>query len=84
MKLVTGLVKVSLGVSIQLQTTQKRYDLEFSKRVSDRAPDRLEALKASVSEVTPDPGSSLSSAVVHPCPLRLSRSCERTERSFPP
>ncbi|CAG08302.1 unnamed protein product, partial [Tetraodon nigroviridis] len=51
MKLVTGLVKVSLGVSIQLQTAQKRYDLECSKTVPDRAADRQEKLKASISEL---------------------------------
>lgn len=54
MKLMTGLVKVSLGVSVQLRTAQKRYDIERSKRVPDRAFDRLEELKASVSEVTHD------------------------------
>lgn len=52
MKLMTGLVKVSLGVTIQLQTTQKRYDIECGKRVPDRASDRLEELKASINEVT--------------------------------
>lgn len=54
MKIMTGLVKISLGVSIQLQTTQKRYDIECSKKVPDRASDRLEELKASISEVTHD------------------------------
>lgn len=52
MKLMTGLVKVSLGVSIQLKTTQKRYDLECSKSVPNRASDRLEELKTSANEVT--------------------------------
>lgn len=51
-KLMTGLVKVSLGVSIQLQTAQRRCDIESSKRDPDRASDRLEELKASISEVT--------------------------------
>lgn len=52
MKLMTGLVRVSLGVSIQLQTTQKRYDIECSKSAPDRASDRLEELKAYGNEVT--------------------------------
>uniref|UniRef100_A0A674PE58 Cohesin subunit SA n=1 Tax=Takifugu rubripes TaxID=31033 RepID=A0A674PE58_TAKRU len=45
MKLMTGLVKVFLGVSIQLQTAQRRCDIECSKRDPDRASDRLEELK---------------------------------------
>lgn len=52
MKLMTSLVKVFLGVSIQLQTAQRRCDIECSKRDPDRASDRLEELKASISEVT--------------------------------
>uniref|UniRef100_A0A674M9Y3 Cohesin subunit SA n=1 Tax=Takifugu rubripes TaxID=31033 RepID=A0A674M9Y3_TAKRU len=51
MKLMTGLVKVFLGVSIQLQTAQRRCDIECSKRDPDRASDRLEELKASISEL---------------------------------
>eukprot|EP00066_Takifugu_rubripes_P019952 XP_011609218.1 PREDICTED: cohesin subunit SA-1-like isoform X2 [Takifugu rubripes] len=51
MKLMTGLVKVFLGVSIQLQTAQRRCDIECSKRDLDRASDRLEELKASISEL---------------------------------
>lgn len=51
-KLMTGLVKVAMGVSIQLQTAQRRCDIECSKTDSDKASDRLEELKASISEVT--------------------------------
>lgn len=52
MKLMTGLVDVALNVSVQLQTTQRQYNMENSKRASDRAPDRLEELQATVSLVT--------------------------------
>lgn len=52
MKLMTGLVKVSLGVTVQLQTTQKRYDIESTKMVPDRSSDRVEELKASINKVT--------------------------------
>lgn len=38
-------------VSVQLQTTQRRYDMENSKRAHDRSADRLEELQASISEV---------------------------------
>ncbi|XP_060903467.1 cohesin subunit SA-1 [Labrus mixtus] len=50
-KLMTGLVEVAVIVSVQLQTTQRRYDTENSKRAHDRASDRLEELKASISEM---------------------------------
>lgn len=52
MKLMTGLVDVALNVSVQLQTTQRQYNMENSKSASDRAPDRLEELQATVSLVT--------------------------------
>ncbi len=52
MKLMTGLVEVALTVSVQLQTTQRQYDMENSKRAHDRASDRLEELQATISEVT--------------------------------
>lgn len=52
MKLMTALVEVALTVSVQLQTTQRQYDMENSKRAHDRSSDRLEELQATVSEVT--------------------------------
>ncbi|KAM9849651.1 cohesin subunit SA-1 [Aulostomus maculatus] len=51
MKLMTGLVEVAVTVSVQLQTTQRRYDSENSKRVHDRASDKLEELQATISEL---------------------------------
>uniref|UniRef100_A0A8P4KEU1 Cohesin subunit SA n=1 Tax=Dicentrarchus labrax TaxID=13489 RepID=A0A8P4KEU1_DICLA len=51
MKLMTGLVEVAVVVSVQLQTTQRRYDMENSKRPHDRAPGRLEELQATISEL---------------------------------
>ncbi|XP_076595594.1 cohesin subunit SA-2 [Chaetodon auriga] len=51
MKLMTGLVEVALTVSVQLRTTQRRYDVENSKRAHDRSSDRLEELQASINEL---------------------------------
>ncbi|XP_042349536.1 cohesin subunit SA-2 [Plectropomus leopardus] len=51
MKLMTELVEVAVIVSVQLQTTQRRYDTENSKRAHDRASDRLEELQATISEL---------------------------------
>uniref|UniRef100_A0A665WNA3 Cohesin subunit SA n=1 Tax=Echeneis naucrates TaxID=173247 RepID=A0A665WNA3_ECHNA len=51
MKLMTGLVEVAVLVSVQLQTTQRQYDMEKSKRAHDRAFDRLEELQATISEL---------------------------------
>ncbi|XP_071314512.1 cohesin subunit SA-2-like isoform X2 [Trachinotus anak] len=51
MKLMTGLVEVAVIVSVQLQTTQRQYDMENSKRAHDRASDRLEKLQATISEM---------------------------------
>lgn len=51
MKLMTGLVEVALTVSVQLQTTQRQYDMENNKRAHDRASGRLEELQATISEV---------------------------------
>ncbi|XP_008293622.1 cohesin subunit SA-1 [Stegastes partitus] len=51
MKLMTGLVEVAVIVSVQLQTTQRRYDVENSKRAHDRASDRLEDLQATIREL---------------------------------
>lgn len=52
MKLMSGLVEVAVTVAVQQQTTQRRYDTENSKRPADRASDKLEQLKATLSEVT--------------------------------
>lgn len=52
MKLMTGQVEVAVIVSVQLQTTQRQYDMENSKRVHNRASDRLEELQATINEVT--------------------------------
>ncbi len=54
MKLMSGLVEVALTVSVQLQTTQRQYDMENSKSPSDKASNRLEELQATISEVTED------------------------------
>ncbi|XP_051810659.1 cohesin subunit SA-1 [Acanthochromis polyacanthus] len=51
MKLMTGLVKIAVLVSVQLQTTQRRFDAEKSKRELDRASDRLEELQATFREL---------------------------------
>ncbi|XP_054453619.1 cohesin subunit SA-1 [Anoplopoma fimbria] len=51
MKLMTGLVEVAVLVSVQLQTTQRQYDMENSKGAHDRAPGRLEELQATISEL---------------------------------
>lgn len=52
MKLMTGFVDASLNVSAQLETTQRQYDMENSKSPPDRAPDKLQELQATVSQVT--------------------------------
>lgn len=51
MKLMTALVEVSVVVSVQLQTTQRRYDMENSRSPSDRQPGRLENLQAAITEL---------------------------------
>ncbi|KAF0039963.1 hypothetical protein F2P81_008198 [Scophthalmus maximus] len=51
MKLMTGLVEVAVIVSVQLQTTQRRHDMENSKKPHDRASDRLEELQATITEL---------------------------------
>eukprot|EP00064_Thunnus_orientalis_P013981 superscaffoldBa00002361_g14022 len=51
MKLMTGLVEVAVIVSVQLQTTQRRHNMENSKGKHDRASDRLEELQATISEL---------------------------------
>lgn len=52
MKLMSGLVEVAVMVSVQLQTTLRRYNMENTKKGHDRASDRLEELQASISEVS--------------------------------
>ncbi|XP_034037865.1 cohesin subunit SA-2 [Thalassophryne amazonica] len=51
LKLMTGLVDVLVAVSIQMQTTQRLYDIECNKRASDRASDKLEELQTTISEL---------------------------------
>ncbi|KAM6952951.1 cohesin subunit SA-2 [Lycodopsis pacificus] len=51
MKLMTVLVEVAVIVSVQLQTTQRQYDLENGRGAHDRAPGRLEELEATISEM---------------------------------
>ncbi|GAA6223099.1 cohesin subunit SA-1-like [Lates japonicus] len=51
MKLMTGLVEVAVIVSVQLQTTQRQYDMENSKKAHERASDRVEELQATISEL---------------------------------
>ncbi|KAM3613303.1 uncharacterized protein V6R79_023667 [Siganus canaliculatus] len=51
MKLMTGLVEVAPQVSVQLQTTQRRYDMENSKDTHDRESDRLKELQATINEL---------------------------------
>ncbi|XP_040904363.1 cohesin subunit SA-1 [Toxotes jaculatrix] len=51
MKLMTEMVEVAVMVSVQLQTTQRRYDMENSKGEHDRASDRLEKLQATITEL---------------------------------
>ncbi|XP_037531428.1 cohesin subunit SA-2 [Nematolebias whitei] len=50
-KLMSGLVEVAVAVNVQLQTTQRRYDIEISKRPNERASDKVEQLKAILSEL---------------------------------
>ncbi|KAG7518889.1 cohesin subunit SA-1-like [Solea senegalensis] len=51
MKLMTGVVEVAVTVQTQMQTTQRRYDVENSKRANDKATDRLEELQATITEL---------------------------------
>ncbi|XP_041847127.1 cohesin subunit SA-1 isoform X2 [Melanotaenia boesemani] len=51
MKMMTELVEVAVTVSVQLQTTQRQYDLEKSKKPNDRASDRLEELQTTIREL---------------------------------
>ncbi|XP_061581993.1 cohesin subunit SA-2 [Cololabis saira] len=51
MKLMTEMVEVSVTVSVQLQTTQRRADMENSKRPHERSTDRLEDLRAAFSQL---------------------------------
>lgn len=51
MKLMTGLVEVAVMVHVQLQTTQRQYDMENSKNEHDRTADRVEELQTTITEV---------------------------------
>ncbi|XP_027864003.1 cohesin subunit SA-1 [Xiphophorus couchianus] len=51
MKLMTGLVDVAVAVSVQLQTTQRRCDIENSKSPRDQDSGRLEELKTAIREL---------------------------------
>ncbi|XP_035990374.1 cohesin subunit SA-3-like [Fundulus heteroclitus] len=51
MKLMTELVDIAVAVSVQLQTTQRQFDVENGKKPHERASDRLEELSASIREV---------------------------------
>ncbi|XP_056133500.1 cohesin subunit SA-2 [Lampris incognitus] len=51
MKLMTGLMKVSVVVYAQLQTSQRRYNIESSKSAQDRATVMLEDLQAMITEL---------------------------------
>ncbi|XP_015243127.1 PREDICTED: cohesin subunit SA-3 [Cyprinodon variegatus] len=50
-KLMTGLVDVAVQVSAQLQTTQRQFDTEKSKKPHVQASDRLEELKSSIKKL---------------------------------
>ncbi|KAJ0049771.1 hypothetical protein NL108_003532, partial [Boleophthalmus pectinirostris] len=51
MKLMTGLVEVAAVLSIQIQTIQRQYDIENSKTPFEKAPERLEELQATLSQM---------------------------------
>uniref|UniRef100_A0A3Q2QQQ3 Cohesin subunit SA n=1 Tax=Fundulus heteroclitus TaxID=8078 RepID=A0A3Q2QQQ3_FUNHE len=51
MKLMTELVDIAVAVSVQLQTTQRQFDVENGKKPHERASDRLEELSASIREL---------------------------------
>ncbi|XP_068596763.1 cohesin subunit SA-1-like [Brachionichthys hirsutus] len=51
MKLMTGMVDATVSVLVQQQTTKRQLDMENSKSLQDRAPDRLEGLQAAVGEL---------------------------------
>ncbi|TNN73085.1 Cohesin subunit SA-1 [Liparis tanakae] len=51
MKLMTGLVEVAALSSVQLQTSQRQYDMENAKEAHYRAPGRLEELQATISQL---------------------------------
>ncbi|XP_077387251.1 cohesin subunit SA-2 [Festucalex cinctus] len=50
-KIMSGMVEVVVAVSLQLQTIQRRYDLEQGKDVEDQDSQRLEELRASMREL---------------------------------
>ncbi|XP_028315452.1 cohesin subunit SA-1 [Gouania willdenowi] len=51
MKLMTGLVDVAMVQCVQLQTTQRQFEMERNKRAEDKASDRLEELQNSIGEL---------------------------------
>ncbi|KAM6953761.1 LOW QUALITY PROTEIN: cohesin subunit SA-2 [Aplochiton taeniatus] len=51
MKLMTGVVEVAVTVFAQMKTTQRRYDVERSKKAEDKAMQRLEELQATIKEL---------------------------------
>ncbi|KAM9376194.1 cohesin subunit SA-2 [Pholidichthys leucotaenia] len=51
MKLMTGLVEVAVVASVQLQTTQRQFNMEKNKKPNDRVSDRLEELQTTISEL---------------------------------
>ncbi|CAL1612852.1 unnamed protein product [Knipowitschia caucasica] len=50
-KLLTGLVEVAAHLSVQIQTLQRRYDIEFGKTAFEQTPERLEELHATISQL---------------------------------
>nr|XP_061793062.1 cohesin subunit SA-1-like [Nerophis lumbriciformis] len=51
MKLMSGMAKVVVAVSIQLQTVRRRYDLECGKNMEDQDSERLEDFKTVIKEL---------------------------------
>lgn len=52
MKLMTGLVRVALSVSLQKDNSQRQYEAERAKGPNRRAPEKLEGLLGQRREVT--------------------------------
>uniref|UniRef100_A0A3B4B632 Cohesin subunit SA n=1 Tax=Periophthalmus magnuspinnatus TaxID=409849 RepID=A0A3B4B632_9GOBI len=50
MKLMTGLVEVAALLSVQIQTIQRRYDIENNKAAFEKVPQRLEELQGTLSQ----------------------------------
>ncbi|KAJ0002798.1 hypothetical protein NQD34_007947, partial [Periophthalmus magnuspinnatus] len=51
MKLMTGLVEVAALLSVQIQTIQRRYDIENNKAAFEKVPQRLEELQGTLSQM---------------------------------